>query len=75
MSAALTCYGLAFVMWCEEPPAPPPAIVCPTIESWSGSFQNGLANELQALPPHSRINEVVRQHIRLRDKIRKCKKK
>jgi len=73
--SVVACFGLLFVMWCEQP-APPPAIVtCPAIPAWSQQYQQDLADEIAILPADSPLVLAAREHLRLRAQIRKCANK
>jgi hypothetical protein len=68
------CYGLVFLMWCD-PQSPPPAItVCPPLTQWSVDYQERLAGEVDRLPKGTAIGEALREHLRLREQLRRCKK-
>ncbi len=72
------CYGVIFLMWCDPapPPAPPPAItVCPPLPQWSQIYQGKLVDELERLPNGSSIKEALREYVKLREQIRRCKAK
>jgi len=68
------CYGILFVMWCEQALPPPAITVCPPRPAWNKSYQSRLADEIERLPKGSAIREALREHIRLREQIRKCQK-
>jgi len=70
----ILCYGILFVMWCEQAPPPPAITVCPPRPAWNKSYQSRLADEIERLPKGSAIREALREHIRLREQIRKCQK-
>lgn len=68
------CYGIIFLMWCD--PAPPPAItVCPPLPQWSQIYQGKLADELERLPSGTATREALREYLKLREQIRRCKAK
>lgn len=68
------CYGLLLVMWCDA--TPPPAItVCPPLPAWNQSYQSRLADELERLPKGSALREALREYLRLREQLRRCKHK
>lgn len=68
------CYGIVFLMWCDA--SPPPAITaCPPLPPWSQSYQSHLADELERLPNGSALREALREYLRLREQIRRCKDK
>lgn len=73
---ATFCFGL-LVMFCTAGETPPPkqvtTVVCPSISAWDKKFQGELLAEYEALPAESRARIVVQQHIRLREKIRRCR--
>lgn len=69
----IACYGLLFVMWCDEPPRPPVIVTCPAIASWSQQYQNDLADQTAGLSPDSPLALAMREHIRLRAQLRKCR--
>ncbi len=67
------CYGLLFLMWCDPAPLPPPITVCPAVPPWNQVYQSRLADEIERLPKGSAIGEAIREHIRLREQLRRCK--
>jgi hypothetical protein len=74
--SATVCFGF-LVMFCSGMEAPAPkkitTVVCPSISAWDKSFQAKLLVEYDALPADSQARIVVQQHIRLREKIRRCR--
>lgn len=68
------CYGLLLIFWCEQPAAPPAIVACPPLVQWEAEFQGRMANEIEKLPPNSALAVSVRQHLRLREQLRNCKK-
>lgn len=68
------CYGLLFLMWCEAEPPPPAITVCPPRAEWSLEYQEKLASEFARLPKGTAIGEALREHIRLREQLRRCRK-
>ena len=70
------CFGF-LVMFCQgmEPAKPRQVttVVCPSISAWDKSFQLELLAEYDALPASARTRIVVQQHIRLREKIKRCR--
>ena len=66
------CYGLLFIFWCDPEPLPPIA-VCPPLAAWNQAYQSRLADEIGRLPQGSAIDEALREHIRLREQLRKCR--
>jgi hypothetical protein len=68
------CYGLLFIFWCEAEPPPPPITVCPPLSNWTLEYQEKLAHEFARLPKGTAIGEALREHIRLREQLRRCKK-
>lgn len=71
--ASLTCIGFLVVFQCDLPPPPPPVVVCPPMPAWSKAYQSKLADEAEALSPNSAIASQLREHIQLRDRIRRCR--
>lgn len=69
------CYGILFLMWCEQAPPPPVITVCPPIKRWEQNYQSRLADEIERLPKGSAVGEALRDHIRLREQIRACQKR
>ena len=67
------CYGLLFLMWCEAEPLPPAVTVCPPVIIWNQTYQSRLADEISRLPKGSALGEAIREHIRLREQLRRCK--
>lgn len=66
------CYGLLFIFWCDPEPLPP-ITVCPPLIPWTLAYQEQLASELARLPKGTAIGEALREHIRLREQLRKCR--
>jgi len=69
----ILCYGVLFMMWCDPPAVPPPITACPPLVSWNQTYQSRLAEEVERLPKGSAIGEALRQHLRLREQLRKCR--
>jgi hypothetical protein len=72
----LTCTGFVFIvaqLTCTDG-APPPAVVCPPVRTWSRDFQKQVAAELKAAP-NSALARVAVQSIGDRDVARACRKK
>jgi hypothetical protein len=67
------CYGLLFVLWCDPAVTPPPITVCPPTVQWSQSYQSRLADEIERLPKGSAVGEAMREHLRLREQLRRCR--
>lgn len=67
------CYGLLIVFWCEATQPTPPITVCPPVEAWSQEEQARTADEAKRLPKGSALRETVRQHLRLREQLRRCR--
>lgn len=67
------CYGILFLMWCDQPPPPPAITVCPPLPSWNHTYQSRLADEVERLPKGSAVGEALREHLRLREQLRRCK--
>jgi len=68
------CYGLLFLMWCDPVAPTPPITVCPPLTSWTLEYQEKLAVEFARLPKGTAIGEALREHLRLREQLRKCRK-
>jgi hypothetical protein len=68
------CYGIIFVMWCEQAQPTPPITVCPPVVAWSQDRQSRLADEVERLPKGSAVGEALREHLRLREQLRRCKR-
>lgn len=67
------CYGILFLMWCEQPSQPPAITVCPPLPAWNQTYQSRLADEVERLPKGSAVGEALREHLRLREQLRRCK--
>lgn len=68
------CYGLVFVIWCEQPVPPPAITACPPLPAWNQSYQSQLADEVEDLPEGSALARQLSEYLRLRDQLRRCKK-
>jgi hypothetical protein len=69
-----TCTGFVFIvaqLTCTDA-APPPAVVCPPVRTWSRDFQRQVAAELRAAPG-SALATVAIQSIGDRDVARACR--
>jgi hypothetical protein len=66
------CYGLLFVFWCEAAQPTPPITVCPPVAAWSQGYQADLAEEAKRLPKGA-LREALREHLRLREQLRRCR--
>lgn len=69
------CYGIIFLMWCEAEAPSPPITVCPPLSAWSVDYQEDLAEEFARLPKGTAIGQALREHLRLREQLRRCKKR
>ena len=67
------CYGLLFLMWCDPAAATPDITVCPPTIVWNQAYQSRLADEIERLPKGSAIGEAMREHLRLREQLRRCR--
>ena len=67
------CYGLLFILWCDPATVTPPITVCPPVPPWNQAYQSRLADEIERLPKGSALGEAIREHIRLREQLRRCK--
>jgi len=70
---AITCTGFALgfaMLTCEVLPTAPPA-VCPPVRTWTQTFQNQVAAEIEAAP-NSALAQVAIQSIGDRDIARAC---
>lgn len=68
------CYGLLFIFFCDQEPPTPPITVCPPIVNWTLEFQEKLATEFARLPKGTATGEALREHLRLREQLRNCRK-
>lgn len=66
------CYGLLIVFWCEVAQPTPPIVVCPPVPAWNKAYQVELADEAKRLPKGA-LREALREHLRLREQLRRCK--
>lgn len=69
----LECTGWVFIvaqLTCVDV-APPPAVVCPPVRTWSREFQRQVSKELRAAPG-SALAQVAVQAIGDRDVARAC---
>jgi hypothetical protein len=71
--SAITCVGLLVWFACELPRPAPPVVVCPPVKTWSARQQGELADAIARLPPGSPLRRAMREHIQLRDQLRKCR--
>lgn len=54
--------------------APPAITVCLPVQEYSAEFQDQAAEELLALPPESRVAQMITDYGVMRDQARACKK-
>jgi hypothetical protein len=71
----MICYGFLFIFQCQQPAPPPSILVCQTVTTWTRTYQAKLADELQRLRDDSATMKALREHIRLRDQLRRCRVK
>jgi hypothetical protein len=71
--SAITCIGFLVAFVCDLPPPPPPVVVCPPVTIWSARRQGELADDIARLPPGSPLRRAMREHVQLRDRLRKCR--
>lgn len=70
----MICYGFLFIFQCETA-AVPPAVVCPQVNDWSKAYQARLADEIERMPAGSAAERALREHIQMRDRVRRCRNK
>lgn len=70
----MLCYGFLFIFQCEAATVPP-TIVCPGLNSWSKAYQAQLADEVERMPPGSAAERAIREHVQMRERARKCRRK
>lgn len=70
----MICYGFLFIFSCETA-AIPPTVVCPDVPGWSKSYQARLADEIERMPAGSAAERALREHIQMRERARKCRRK
>lgn len=66
----LTCIGLVFVLWCDEPAARLPAARCPPLVDYDRTTQDAAARQLRGLPAGSPVRRLVTDYGDLR---RRCR--
>jgi hypothetical protein len=68
------CYGFLLIFFCEAEPPPPAVTVCPPVSAWTLDYQEQLAQEFAKLPKGTAMGTALREHLRLREQLRKCQK-
>jgi hypothetical protein len=68
----MICWGFLIIFECQMA-VPPPIVVCPPLREWPLAYQRRLADELERQPKGTAIAELARQHLQLRERLRKCR--
>lgn len=71
----MTCFGLLFIFWCEEPLRQMPAVHCPPLVEYDKNAQARAADQLRALPPGSPARKLVADYGDLRARCRALESK
>ncbi len=70
----MICYGFLFIFLCATA-AIPPVVACPHVNGWSKAYQARLADEIERMPAGSAAERALREHIQMRDRVRRCRNK
>lgn len=71
----MICLGLLFVFSCPDQDIKPPVLICPPVIEWSRQYQARLADEIGRMPDDSAVSRAMREHLQMRDRARKCRKR